>query len=616
MNALEQLHEKVDQSGWDVVNSDEINTAFQNIQDELKASGNEQALYFSELERQAFAFYKSPEKRISFKMAGEQTLEDGSIVPFEWPDIRTYETSDFDYLYRRFYETQNVYSRTEYGLVLYCANYLKQNQDISFLLQGLIELIKIYIAKANGENYYIVYIRGVLSNALFIASNRKSSPEIIELYNQLISVVFQLHQQADVGSKSAQRSAIDLTSFVIEYYKDFSSKEDVSEFLSKNWDFAKKQETDNPWGAIYIADISIKLGKKMGITINDWLIFKAHQYELLAVANRQNNTMAAVSFIEKAMNIYRGLKDESNLQRLQLDYQQLRTDGQLGQISQELPEEETQRIIQYIQKMVVENTEEENINTLMLTPMINSLQVIRQWSNDSFKETLLSNLFPAAVQDKFGNTIANYRSEEERRQFSLLRTYEFHLQIAVQTILQFFVEGIKTNQITVEGVIAHLRQRWIGQSFNRKINGRNYALTYLSVIEPGIRSLFRELKQWQTEAGYLPNLILATDNLVLKAEYLLREFTAKIGLPTFKPRPKESDVIMERTLDDLLKGLEDKLTEDDHYFIKFILTEKAGYNLRNRVAHGLMDDFDYGLEYPVLALIIILKLSNYQFTPN
>lgn len=70
---------------------------------------------------------------------------------------------------------------------------------------------------------------------------------------------------------------------------------------------------------------------------------------------------------------------------------------------------------------------------------------------------------------------------------------------------------------------------------------------------------------------------------------------------------------MEKTLDDLLNDLDGKLSADDHFFIKFILTEKAGYNLRNKIAHGLMDNVEYGLEYPILAIIIILKLSNYQF---
>ena len=110
----------------------------------------------------------------------------------------------------------------------------------------------------------------------------------------------------------------------------------------------------------------------------------------------------------------------------------------------------------------------------------------------------------------------------------------------------------------------------------------------------------------------------ATDSLVLKAEYFLRKFCEFLNIPTFKPKDKGVDIKMERTLDDILSDNEIKnaLTPDDYFFIKFILIEKAGQNLRNRIAHGLMDNVEYGLEYPILAIIIILKLSNYQFTNN
>lgn len=108
-------------------------------------------------------------------------------------------------------------------------------------------------------------------------------------------------------------------------------------------------------------------------------------------------------------------------------------------------------------------------------------------------------------------------------------------------------------------------------------------------------------------------MVSVTDSFVLKAEYFLREVCQLLRVPTFKPNPRQSGIIMEKTLDDLLTGLEGKLTDDDHFFIRFILTEKAGYNLRNRIAHGLMDNTEYSLEYTLLSIIIILKLSNYQF---
>ena len=48
--------------------------------------------------------------------------------------------------------------------------------------------------------------------------------------------------------------------------------------------------------------------------------------------------------------------------------------------------------------------------------------------------------------------------------------------------------------------------------------------------------------------------------------------------------------------------------------IRFSKKTDVRSDLRNRVAHGLMDNVDYGLEYPILSILIILKLSNYQFT--
>ncbi len=63
------------------------------------------------------------------------------------------------------------------------------------------------------------------------------------------------------------------------------------------------------------------------------------------------------------MSIYKSLKDEKNLSRLQKEYQRLRTEFELGEVSQQMPQEETQRIIELIKKEVNEKSEEEIIKT-------------------------------------------------------------------------------------------------------------------------------------------------------------------------------------------------------------------------------------------------------------
>ncbi len=615
MNALDQFHNDLDHSGWDVKQENDINHALRKVNETLAEAKLPDVQHLAEIDRQAFHFSKSPEKRLSFRAAGTRTMEDGSEIPFEWPDIREFKTEDFDYLYNRFKTTKNLFAKTEYGLVLF---YSKNRQDNNFvveLLTALFELFKTYIEKAklkDDQNYYIIYSRAVLANALHIANNRKELGEVEILFKELIKFSFEVHQSWDVTHSATLRAIIDFTGFAVQYFKDFKVTVDVNKIIDKNWEVAQTLTHTYVWGAIYVTDISIKLSRKLGSDMKDLLSFKAEQYEKLSTERKGD--LASISFIEKAMSIYKSLKDERNLKRIQREYQKLRTEFHLGGTKQEVPQDETQRILELIKKEVREKSEEEIVKTLLLTPMIRPLEDIKEWSEDSFKETMLQNMLPVSIQDKFGNTVAQYITEEERTRFSLLRTYEFHMQIASQTIIQYFIEAFRTDKISANSIISLLNQTWMGEDASRQSNGKDFKFSYLKIVESGINSFFDELLKWKDDPDYYPNFVSATDSLVLKVEYFLREFCYFLGIPTFKPNPRQQGIIMEKTLDNLLDDLEGKISDNDHFFIKFILTEKAGYNLRNRVAHGLLDNVEYGLEHPLLAIIIILKLSNYQFS--
>ena len=619
MNALEQFYILLDDSDWDVKQESDINQALQKVNDTLLAEGLLDIQHRAEIDRQAFHFSKSPEKRLSYRAAGTRKMEDGSEIPFEWPDIREYRKEDFEYLYNRFTTSKNIYAKTEYGLVLFYSKQKKDNDFVVELLNALYDLLKMYIQKAipkEDQDHYIHYARTVLANALHIANNRKGDLKVDTIYKELIKYTFDVHQNWDITHGSTMRAIIDFTDFAIRYFNDFKSNVEVEKFNVKNLETAKYFLTiKNYWGAIYIADISMRLCRKLGVDLKEWLYFKAEQYEKLSAERKDSQKLASLSFVEKAMAIYKGLKDEKKLDRLKMEYQQLRTEFQMDQDWIEMPQDETQRIIALIKKEISEKNEEEIVKTLLLTPMIMPLTELKKWSEESFKEGMLQNLLPVKVQDKFGNTIAQYSTNDERIKFSLLRTYEFHMQIAMQTIVQLFVEAYRADKISEGGILNFLNQTWMGDNAIRRINGRDINFSYIKLIESGINSFFQELLKWKVDTNYAPNFVNATDSLVLKAEYFLREICYFLGIATFKPNPKQPGIIMEKTLDNLLEDLEGKISEDDHFFIKFVLTEKAGYNLRNRIAHGLMDNVDYGLDNPILAIIIILKLSNYQFNP-
>ena len=615
MNALEQFYINLNQSGWDVKQESDINQALQKVNATLFKEKLLDVQHLAEIDRQAFQFNKSPEKGLSFRAVGTQTMEDGSEIPFEWPDIREFKSEDFDYLYNRFKTTKNIYAKTEYGLVLFYSKKRQYNDFVIELLNSLFKLLKIYIEKAKlneDKNHYILYSKTVLANALHIANNRKEVSEVGIIFKALIKYSFEVHQSWDITHIYTQRTIIDYTNFAIQYFKNFKQTVEVNKFIDKNWEAAKALTNTYVRGAIFVINISIKLSRKSGSDMKGLLYFKAGLYEKLS-AERKGD-YSSVSFVEKAMSIYKSLKDEKNLNRLQQEYQKLRTEFHLVELSQEIPQDETQRVLELIKMEIKEKSEEEIVKTLLLTPMIRPLVDLKKWSEDSFKETMLQNMLPVRIKDKLGNTVAQYITNEELIKFSLLDTYRFHMQIASQTIIQYFVEAFRADKISANSIISLLNRTWMGKAVSRRSNGRDINFSYIKLIEPGINSFFDELVKWKADPNYYPNFVSATDSLVLKAEYFLREFCYFLGIATFKPNSKQQGIIMEKTLDNLLDDLEGKISDSDYFFFKFILSEKAGYNLRNRIAHGLMDNVDYDLEYPILSILIILKLSNYQFS--
>src|SRR5947208_16773121 len=107
MNPLEELHIRIDKESWDVKQEDLFNKAFQEVSSRLDLEGSADLLHKSEIERQVFAFTKNPEKGLSFKLAGTNTLADGKEIPFEWPDINTWTNVDYEYIRIRFLSCKN-----------------------------------------------------------------------------------------------------------------------------------------------------------------------------------------------------------------------------------------------------------------------------------------------------------------------------------------------------------------------------------------------------------------------------------------------------------------------------------------------------------------------------
>jgi hypothetical protein len=187
---------------------------------------------------------------------------------------------------------------------------------------------------------------------------------------------------------------------------------------------------------------------------------------------------------------------------------------------------------------------------------------------------------------------------------------------------QFFIEAYKAGKLNYQSTIEYLESTWFNEPISRNYHSTRVEIKPLDTLKPGLKRLFDELYLFFADNTRSFDNVTITDSLTLKIESILRNICEIINIPTFKTRQKGSEkLVMEKLIDDLLVDLKNStenptnFDENDRIFIKYVLTEKSGLNLRNKVAHGLMDIEDYSFSNILLVFCIILKLSKYKFTP-
>ena len=125
------------------------------------------------------------------------------------------------------------------------------------------------------------------------------------------------------------------------------------------------------------------------------------------------------------------------------------------------------------------------------------------------------------------------------------------------------------------------------------------------------------MRNWITSREYRPNFVVTIDSLVLKIEGLLRDICRLSGGTTSYSARDSKDRTVEREKDIHMLLYDPQVVKligfDDLLFLRFLLVEKAGYNLRHRVAHALLLPGQYAFDYANLLVLALLRLAKYDF---
>lgn len=179
------------------------------------------------------------------------------------------------------------------------------------------------------------------------------------------------------------------------------------------------------------------------------------------------------------------------------------------------------------------------------------------------KESPLSYLFSTAIIDAEGRTVAHVGPIDSDLDGQLLRHIAQALHLWTPWLRSAFERATQQGTITEKSVLAFLSG---APAFD---TGR------FVILETGVKRYFSE------------DTIAAVHILAPQVEQGVRHLAALLGLPTLTAR--RGGGFYERTLDDLLRdtGLEPVLGADVLTYLRVLLTDPRGWNVRNTVCHGL-----------------------------
>jgi hypothetical protein len=254
MNTIQEYYDFLDNNEFDCNSKSELDIELKNLCSSYIQKGKQENATLCEFERQILFINKSFEYKedkakgtingLSYMLAGTQTLEDGSGIPIYSPDVTKLTKTDFEYCEKRHKECNNLFMKTEYGLMVYFGqqtDYSKRNDFKKQLCNELFNLAKEYYEKTiqGGEkNHYVMDFYHILELSYTIAEKAKLEDEI----NNLVKYIFETHQNWDVTKDCTLRILLDLSCLMSDSFKAFKNRIDFNKVIEKNIEGAKELE--------------------------------------------------------------------------------------------------------------------------------------------------------------------------------------------------------------------------------------------------------------------------------------------------------------------------------------------------------------------------------------
>ncbi|MDE5538433.1 DUF4209 domain-containing protein [Elizabethkingia meningoseptica] len=547
------------------------------------------------------------------KLSGCFLGTDEKGLQTEYPSLKTYSEKIFNYLKERLSACKSPFLKSRYGHFLW----LSPAKNISFAITAVDSYLECIILIEQldltyPEKYFGLQLIDTLQNLFALSTSINYKVEEVK------SEVKRMIKNYPLDSTSSFVMRLDLTKLMLEN-KKFSNEDfrGICGVIEKVVVIKSKNDREQ---AITLLQQIIKIRKKLGLKYDDYERKIGNLWYLKSKEDGQINIVAC-KFLEKAIYQYKKVKDKSRVVFLEKQYNKLKKDIQLFQFGEEIDVSEYHRNFEIISSRISSQSTESIISILMLDDsLLPSYSKIEQQVENEKGKYLFKELFSNSVIDANGNTVQHYDDESEKKYFDILQNYNYHIQLITLPLFHhIFYACVKKQKLSAKSILQYLYDHsWLGVELELSTTGqREKAYNWLSLLAPALNEFFINIEFYLTNSQSFPNFILCVDSLSTKIEGMVRDICEFKGIIPFefKVDHQGRTISFQKDIHKLLneKEIINLISKDDLLLLKYVLIEKAGYNLRHKVAHSLMTFDEYNIGQMFLLVVCVLKLGKYNF---
>ena len=374
--------------------------------------------------------------------------------------------------------------------------------------------------------------------------------------------------------------------------------------------------------AIGFLTLGEKVDRRLEKQSHDWILRIAQHYEAMMKLFEKGPNVALVFCMEAIQN-YKKVHDKEKVRELEHRYAELRDSVEFKAFETEIDLTEIVKNSGEVARDIVKNgTSEDIIAYLILDKhLLPKYHDIQESVKEQIKKSPTLHLLSKSVSDQSKNTPQHFENDEEKEYFSILETYKSYLELGyIHLIDKVLIEAILERKLTIGVLLNFLNKHcWYGKDLIKCLpDGQTSGRNWLNLIAPALNEYFRQMDFHLADPKHNhPNFVLSLDSLTLKIEGLFRDLCQLSGVVTSRQKRDNSgrNITVEKDIDALLREdeIQELFDEDDLLFFKFLLIEKAGYNLRHKIAHSLLPFRGYGWSYMNLIILALLRLGKYDF---